>query len=226
MLRDLCIAAAAGIVLFLALMAFALYAGAAPSPADPLVQYIQREQPKWARPLAPTIVKRARIEARRRGLDYLALLAIAGVESGYNPRRTLARDGSRGIYQVIAGQSGPREARALLRGCHRRPGLARRHGEPCEAPEVALLRRANVRWTARELRDVTINTYIAAYEIQRHVVRCLAYRHKRYRAPRECPRWLVCYALYNSGYNPPRWYYLKRLCARYDALRKISPKNS
>ena len=71
-----------------------------------------------------------------------------------------------------------------------------------------------------ELRDLRLSTYIAAYSIRRHVLACHRLRRARPRAPRACPTWLTRYAYYNSGFNPPRWYYLQRLCQRYQVLRR------
>lgn len=210
MLRDLVVAALVAILLFLALVGVA---SAAPAKRDPLVAHIARHTKNHA--TAVLIVARARAEGKRRGLDPIALLAVAWVESGYQSWRTLKGDGSHGIYQIIGGHPGPREARALLSGCTK-------PGEPCEAPEVAKRRRKTGPWSKRELRDVVISTYLAAYEIQRHIAVCHRRRHKPHRHP-HCRgiQWLTRWGHFNAGYNNPRWYYLSRLCKRYRILKAL-----
>ncbi len=180
--------------------------------------------------LARLIVDRAFAEARRRGLDPVGLLAVAGVESGYQSWRTHGKDGSHGIYQIIGSHPGPREARALLLGCrptvkqlaaYGRLWRLRGQGEPCEAPEVAERRVRFGPWTRGELRDVTVSTYLAAYEVARHVAVCHRRRHKVHRHP-HCRgiQWLTRWGHYNSGWHKPRWYYVSRLRKQYRALKK------
>ena len=161
---------------------------------------------------ARELVTAAYREGRRRGLDPMALLAVAHVESGWQPWRTRAQDASHGPYQVIGAHPGPVECRGLLAGC-------RGSGDPCEAPDVAAGRRVRSGpWTRAELQDPVISTYLAAYEIQRHLATCHRLRHGAHRAPRGCPRWLVRWGHYNSGWGAPRWYYLERLCRAYRRL--------
>ena len=176
---------------------------------------VEAELPRtWAgrATYARELVTAAYREGRRRGLDPMALLAVAHVESGWQPWRTRAQDSSHGPYQVIGGHPGPVECRGLLAGC-------RGSGEPCEAPEVAARRRVRSGpWTRAELQDPVISTYLAAYEIQRHLAQAYRMGRTYRRYPRTCPRWLVPWGHYNSGWGPPRWYYLERLCRAYRRL--------
>lgn len=184
-----------------------------------------RREP-YARELARAIVR----EAHRRGLDPVALAVVGWIESDWQSWRTRAGDGSHGVFQLIAKHKGPREAAVLLLGCQPGPRISRLwrswwprrgKGEPCEAPEVAARRRKLGPWSTAELRDPVISAYVAAYEIRRHILSCHARRHKPHRHP-ACKGlgWLTRYSHYNSGWNPPRWYYLKRLCERYKTLRR------
>jgi hypothetical protein len=158
---------------------------------------------------ARALVSAAHREGRRRGIDPLAILAVAEVESGYQPWVVRAQDGSHGPYQLMAHDSGPTEARRLLAGCGT--------GGLCEAPDIARRRRGSGPWTVAELRDPWIATWIAAYEIQRHVLGCLRARHVHRVAG--CPAWLARLGHHNSGPRPPRPYYLSRLCAAWRRLR-------
>jgi hypothetical protein len=47
-------------------------------------------------------------------------------------------------------------------------------------------------------------------------------RLKYSRIPKGCPRWLVPWGHYNSGWHPPRWYYLQRLCKVW---RRLTSRN-
>jgi hypothetical protein len=170
---------------------------------------------------ARELVTAAYHEGRRRGLDPMALLAVSYVESGWQPWATRAQDASHGPYQLIAGHPGPVEARGLLAGCGGQG--------TCEAPEI-VYRRARVArgrtmartgaapWTRAELQDPVISTYLAAYEIQRHLAVAYRRRLKYTRIPRGCPKWLVPWGHYNSGWHLPRWYYLERLCKAHKRL--------
>ena len=153
--------------------------------------------------LAAELAAAILLEARRRGLDPLALAPIAWIESDFQPRASRASDGSHGVWQSIRRHSGPREALALLAGCrvgqtNARQGPSERvsGGEPCEAPGIAARRRRPGPWTLAELRDPAISTYIGAYEIRRHVLRCVSSGHRHKRRPRACRgmTWLVRYA--------------------------------
>lgn len=218
-------------------MAATLATATPPAPQEHLVAHVVAALPTWAKreAYALELVAAVHREGRRRGLDPLALLAVAQVESGWQPWRTMRWDGSHGPFQLIGHHPGPREARALLAGCrppaHLLPTWGRwwalrGQGEPCEAPRVAARRRTLGTWTVAELRDPVVATYLAAAEVQRHVATCHRLRHRAHRAPRWCPRWLVRWGHYNSGWNPPRWYYLQRLCKAWHQLRRLTPRPS
>ena len=172
---------------------------------------IRRRAPAYA----ALLVARVQAEARRRGLDWMALLAVAEVETDYQWGRRRPADGAHGPYQVTATHSGPLDARVLLRGCQGRPG-------PCEAPDVAAHRTSSGRWTPRELRDPWIAVYLAALEIQRHVVWCYRHHRRGHWTPRGCPRWLARWAHYQSGIGRPSRYYIRRLCGAYLRIRRIA----
>ena len=173
-------------------------------------QRVRARAPRYARQL----VDAARREARRRGLDWLALLAIARVETGWQWWRRRPQDGAHGPWQLSAHHSGPMDAVVMLAGCGRTWGL-------CEATEVAARRTSTGRWSPRELRDPYIAAYITAIEVQRHVVWCYRRHPRGHRAPRGCPRWLARWGHYQSGIGRPSWYYVSRLCRAWRELRGL-----
>jgi len=194
------------------------------APPGPVESYVHRVMTRGIRSrrilrLAPAysrqLVAAAQHEGRRRGLDWRALLAVAEVETQYHWWARRPADGAYGPWQITGTHSGPLDARVLLRGCQRP------HHGPCEAPYVAARRDGPGPWRPAELRDPWIAAYLAALEIQRHVVWC--YRHHRHGhwTPRGCPRWLARWGHYQSGIGRPSRYYTRRLCAAYQRIVMI-----
>lgn len=174
------------------------------------------------------------VEAKRRKLDSVAMVALAWIESDFRPWAKLARDGSIGVFQSIPGDSPVVAARKRLRGCKvpmrlyrwkRRGWLLGMRGQMCEDQAVANRRRKYGRFTKRELQDPILATYVAAYEIRAHLNNAKKRRRKGRliwgcKADKKTQRRLYLWGYYNTGNKKPRAYYVRKLCKRYVILRK------
>jgi hypothetical protein len=227
------------------LLAYSLHIclGAQPS-ENALTASIYRRAPRFRRvsfrrKFSRWYANRILIEARRNRLDPLAMAAIAWTESSYRP---WARGvpGSRraaevGVWQLIPHDSPVRAARRTLEGCQppahlapwrRRIWIRRRPGKPCADQIVANRRKYVGSFTVTELRDYILGTYIAAFEIRRHIDRVnrRRIRSKRIRGCRNVSREtqyrLYRYGFYNSGMKRPSNYYVLRICKRWRILRR------
>jgi hypothetical protein len=183
--------------------------------------------------LASQYAKRIVIEAKRRKLDPVAMVAIGEIESNFRPWAKLARDGSIGVFQSIPGDSPVVAARKSLRGCKtpkrlypwkRRGWLLGMRGKVCEDQVVADQRRKYGRFTKKELQDPILATYVFAYELRAHLDAAKK-RGKKGRLIQGCKtdkktqRRLYLHGHYNTGPKKPRGYYVRKLCKRYVILR-------
>jgi len=160
--------------------------------------------------LTAELARRIVLEAGRFGLDPVVLTAIADVESNFQPwARGLTKDGRRageiGIWQLIPGDSPVLEALGEVSGCEPSGQVAghlvrywRRswQGGRCSFPEVAARRSAVGRWTVFDLRDPLIGTWVAAWEIKRHVRACRAHAPSGHKGR---PAWLTTWAKRNPS---------------------------
>lgn len=161
------------------------------------------------------LAKRIAVESSRRNLDPLALASVGWIESIWQAHRT-RQDGryrSVGIWQLIAVDSGPAFARRLL---------AR---ELIPAVVRARKRGPGAWFSERELRNVTVGTYVAAVEIARHRDNCIKRNHRPHlwrgcKLPTKTQHQLGRIAHYNTGTRKPTRLYVRRLCQRYAQLLK------
>lgn len=167
----------------------------------------------------PKLLEAVQREARRRGINWMVLLAIAEVETRYQWWRVRKTDSAYGPYQITAWHGNAIEAGIMIKGCKAGVGL-------CEAPRIAELRKRIGRWGKSELRNPYINTYIAAYGIRKHVLWCYRHHKRGHRSIGKCPRWLSRWGHYQSGINKPSYYYVKRLCAAYMHIKSACKGNT
>lgn len=168
-----------------------------------------------SRLLAPRVV----IEAKRWNLSVVAMLAVASVESDFRNRykgRGLGRRaGEVGVWQLIPNDFAMRLAERYLRGCFK---VRAAH---CPLGVLKVLRRPR-RLRARQLADITISTWLFAYEVTKHVNTCKS-RHgngHRRRGVR-LPIWLTRWGHFNSGPRLPTTWYLVKLSRRYRLFKRI-----
>jgi hypothetical protein len=186
--------------------------------------------------VASALSKRILLEARRYGLDPIALVAIASAESDFRPwvrGPGFVRRGPTwskrlyeyGVWQLFLGGAYTLAAGRALQACPK--DWAR-----CPAPDVYRARRKHLRrlkyFSKRELkRSYIIGTWVAAFEIS-HAIEGCRLRHKRGHwrywmtkvgkglgMNRATMVRLSRYGHYNTGAVPPTSYYLKRLFKRY-----------
>lgn len=186
--------------------------------------------------VAKELSKRILIEARRYGLDPIALVAIASAESDFRPwvrGPGFVRRGPTwskrlyeyGVWQLFLGGAYTLAAARALQKCPK-------DWSRCPAPDVWRARRKVLRrlryFSKRELRrSHIIGTWVAAYEIS-HAIEGCKLRHpkghwrywmakvgKRLGMNRATLLRLSRYGHYNTGAVPPTSYYLKRMIKRY-----------
>jgi hypothetical protein len=226
------------------LLAFGLIAAPSPEaprppPPHPLAEFIASRAPRWwtherREEFGRKLSERIFVEARRRDLSPAALAAVAWIESDFSPYAVNKRDGSVGVWQLIPYDSPVEAAARSLAGCRSPPRLppylrplwARRgFGAPCEDQGIADLRLHVGAVRPRELADLVLSTYIAAFEIRMH--RDSAERLRRRPPPvsacSSVPASVQLMATYNSGPRPMRPAYLWKLCVRYGLLSKLLP---
>jgi hypothetical protein len=215
------------------------------APAAPSSRFadfiLAKAPPRWRldkrTAYARSLAARIEVEAKRRSLDPVALVAIAWIESNFQPwargRGNARREGEHGTWQLIRGDNAVNEARARLEGCAAPKSLSRSlhpwwerrravATQPCEDQTVADARTYHLYWLASELQDVTLSTYIAAYEIRQHLDQAKATGWTPGKIPPSCqglPAIVPFYARYNSGHYPVRYWYVHRLCERYKAVQ-------
>lgn len=184
---------------------------------------------KYSRQYASRIL----IEAKRRKLDPIALVAVAWTESNFVPWvKSKTKPVSFGVWQLIPFDSPVVAARKTLRGCKvpkNLPGwlrsvwARRRSGGTCEDQSVADRRERTGGFLESELRDYIIGTYVVAFEIRMHIDTVNRMRIKPRLIPgcglsRQLQRKLYQYGHYNTGPRRPRRYYVYRLCKRYETI--------
>ncbi len=180
------------------------------------------------------LARRIPIEARRQGLDPMALVALADAESSWSHRTTTPARGHRhpsiGVWQLIPGEHAGQ--------------LAARQAMP---PEILAYRRARRRpprgrFSWSELRDPLISTYIAVREIAAHVRRCRRLQPRghlsgSWRSCRGLPQWtrrnpqvpvgeLARMAHYNGGPRIIPCAYVRKLAIRYRRFQSIRLRHS
>jgi len=208
-----------------------------------LAASIQRIAPKFRRvsfrgEFARWYASRILIEAKRRKLDPIALVAVAWTESNFLPWAKgipgTRRAAEVGVWQLIPLDSPVIAARKSLRGCKPPKMLPRwlrsrwlrgmKRGT-CQDQSIADRRRKIGRFSIPELRDYILGTYVAAYEIRAHINNA----NKRgikprlipgCKLPRETQLKLYQYGHYNTGSKRPLTYYVKRLCRRYGIVQR------
>ncbi len=196
---------------------------------NPTVQAIQKSivnYSRWDRKTRVTVARflapRILIEAKRWKLSPITMLAIASVESDFRNRyRGRKRPGNRrsseaGVWQLIPGDSPIRKAEAFLRKCFRTKTAA------CPADIMARLKRPT-RLRVRHLADITLSTWIFAFEVTQHVKSCKArHRHPHRRSFMwGTPRNLGRFGHFNTGPKIPGNWYLSKISKRYRIFKKI-----
>lgn len=200
-----------------------------------------RTSPKWRQSkrveYAVQLSARIEVEARRRGLDANALVAIGWIESHFQPwarGRGVPgrREGEIGTWQLFRGDQAVEQARLRLAGCNApakmsttlRAFWARRQAESdgtCDDQAVADARRWHGPWMGTELEDVVTSTFIAAFEVKAHVDNAKAAGRTVGKLPSECsgvPAHVPPYGFFNAGPHPVKQWYLRKLCSRYKAV--------
>jgi hypothetical protein len=201
-----------------------------------------RTSPKWRQSkrveYAVQLGHRIEVEARRRGLDANAMVAIGWIESHFQPwarGRGVPgrREGEIGTWQLFRGDQAVEQARLRLAGCNAPAKMSatmrqfwdRRKAESterCEAQEVADARRWHAHWLRSELEDVVVSTFIVGLELRMHLDASKAAGRTVGKLPSECsgvPEDVTRMAFYNSGPRPPTQVYLRRLCHRFKAVK-------
>jgi hypothetical protein len=216
----------------------------APS-VDALSASIMKRAPKfrtvkYRRTFSRMYAKRILVESKRRRLDPIALTTVAWIESNFKPWARgipgTRRQAEVGVWQLIPSDSALVMARRRLAGCQipkRLPKWAHRYWRIrmsripnfCEDQEVADRRVKFGRFSISELRDHILGTYLVAFEIRTHIDNAIK-RGRKVRLipgcklPRKKQHELYRYSFYNSGSRRPRAYYLRRLCVRYQIIKK------
>lgn len=161
--------------------------------------------------MALELARRIVVEAERFGLDPIVLATVAWIESDFRPWvRGLTKDGRRageiGVWQLIPGDSPVLEALDEVAGCepsatvwpHLRDLWRRKWkaGGRCTFPEIGAKRQHVGRFNLWDLRDLTISTWVAAWEIRRHVRVCKGHAPEGHSSR---PGWLRVWARRNPG---------------------------
>lgn len=204
---------------------------------------------RFRRRIAGPLSKRITAEAARFKLDPLAMAAVALVETGFNPyvRGRYGGPGNwqneAGVWQLIPGDSPVRAANKTVVGC--RPGgraarwwtkvwKYRYQGKKCLYPDVAKHRTNVGRFRRKELKNIYVGTWIAAFEMRRHIDGCKKRRPRghRWHTPNWLKRWkrrhpsfvitkLERYLHYNWGSRQlPKSRYRYALFSRYERVLK------
>jgi len=225
----------------IALAFAALVAAQSPDPIQARIELVLKAT-AWGRSAkgkayAGELASRIRIESSRRVLDATALTAISDVEANFFPWARGKGIGGRhhelGPFQLIRGDTYVVEAGKRLAGCapsaklakHLRPWWEKRRtdeGNTCEDQAVADRRVYHGDWQAMEFSDPWLSTYIAAYEISKHLEKARERSGWPVKVPKECdglPVEVPRYAVFNAPGRPRVWY-SKRVCQRYRAISR------
>jgi hypothetical protein len=205
----------------------------------------------YRKTMSTKLAARIVIEAKRFGLDPLVLASIAWVETGFKPTvrgRYAGRSGTdrrmneAGVFQLIRWDSMVKVAAHSIAGC-KSPKLSRWQREvwsrryrdkTCLYPDIAATRTRVGHFNRRELKDITISTFVVSLEIRAHIESCKARNpdgHRWY-SPRWFKRWrkanpnvnvtaLERYLHYNWGPKQfPRNHYRRKLFVCYSKIRR------
>lgn len=200
------------------IIAVVILGAPAPVKVSRLAAHIVRVQP-LARAYSVELARRIFVESAAFGLDPAIMAAIAWIESDYKTGARNSRDGSYGLWQLMARDSYMSRAWASLRRAGRTTGYPRRSWWGLGA---------RLRW--RAMRDVHISTYMAHYEIREALRICgrMGHRVSRWapvRRPRRFHRSrLDRYGHFNSGNRWPFPRYLRALEHRTKLIRRVLAK--
>lgn len=171
--------------------------------------------------VAKQLSARIEVESKRFGLDPVAMLAVASVESDFRSNvRGRVRPGSRrsaevGVWQLIPGDSPVIKARMELdRLCFGSISLPK-----CPSDVRAAKRRMG-RLHPVQLAGITLSTWIFAWELTYHVRACQARHPRGHRIGSGVPKWLARWGHYNSGPRKPTTWYLYKLRRQYRKFRR------
>lgn len=181
-----------------------------------LAAFIVKTQPR-AKGYAKVLARRIVLESRAHGLDPAIMAAIAWIESDYRTRARNSRDGSHGLWQLMARDSYMSRAWAELRRAGRTAGYP-----------AASWWRIGARNRIRAMRDIRLSTYMAHVEIREAIRICkrMGHRVSRWRSsfgaapPRLFHRdRLERYGHFNSGNRWPLRRYIRALRHRTKLIR-------